>query len=135
MGLYPCRSIRLRLSKLRLNNNGIRCRDKKISAFIFLFFNKILYFIQDIYFCILMSVLSFFFTCEAKKKESTKEKRKHAVNLRLRYAQSFSLVRLRRIYLASQTRAKQQACKNNSKTNTFTPQTVLGYNPIPSLLK
>ena len=44
-----------------------------------------------------MFVLSFFFTCKAKKKESTKEKRKHAVNLRLRYAQPFNFVRLCRI--------------------------------------
>ena len=36
-----------------------------------------------------MLVLSFFFTCEAKKKESTKEKRNHAGFLRLRFAQPF----------------------------------------------
>ena len=40
-------------------------------------------------FCVFMFVLSFFFTCEAKKKESTKEKRNHAIFLRLRFAQPF----------------------------------------------
>ena len=50
-----------------------------------------------------MFVLFFFFICEAKKKKSTQRKRNHAGFLRLRFAQPFRDVRLRRISFASQT--------------------------------
>ena len=45
----------------------------------------------------------FFFYCDQKKKKTSQRKRKNALFLRLRYAQSFRFVRLRRISLASQT--------------------------------